>query len=63
MSETEIASDDPVSDNVLIDVSGWRLDRFLTDVVKGEETNAMRTALDRIIATPSNCANSFQSSI
>ncbi|MGD0559752.1 MAG: hypothetical protein ABSA93_32885 [Streptosporangiaceae bacterium] len=63
MRETEIASDGPVSDNVLIDVSGWRLDRFLTDVVKGEETNAMRTALDRIIATPSNCANSFQSSI
>lgn len=63
MSETTAASEGSVSDNVLIDVSGWRLDRVLSDTVTGEEANAVRTALDRIIATPSNCANSFQSSI
>jgi hypothetical protein len=63
MSEVTIAPDVSVSDNVLIDVSDWGLDRLLSAPLKGEETGVIRTALDRIVATPSNCANSFVSSI
>lgn len=63
MGEIKSVVKDAVSDEVLVDVSDWSLDRLLDGVFAGEETKVMRTALDRIISTPSNCANSFQSSI
>ena len=49
-----------VSDGVLIDVSGFSLDDLLGEFA---DDQAFRTALDRVVATPGNCANSFQSSI
>jgi hypothetical protein len=52
-----------VSDGVLVDVSGFGVGELLEIVFTPQEANAMRTALDRIIAMPSDCANSFQSSI
>jgi hypothetical protein len=63
MSEVTIVPVDSMSDNVLIDVSEWPFDRLLDSTLGGDETGAIRTALDRIVATPSNCANSFVSSI
>ena len=48
-----------VTDGVLIDVSDLCLDDLLADMAG----DALTTALNRVIATPSDCANSFQSSI
>jgi hypothetical protein len=47
-----------VTDGVLIDVSDLCLDDLLA-----LDGDTLSTALNRVIATPSDCANSFQSSI
>jgi hypothetical protein len=48
-----------VTDGVLIDVSDLCLDDLLADI----DGDVLTTALNRVIATPSDCANSFQSTI
>jgi hypothetical protein len=56
-----MTADTVVSDGVLIDVSDLCLDDLLG--LELLPNGALRTALDRVIATPTDCANSFQSSI
>jgi hypothetical protein len=64
MSEVAIEAGEPrVSDGVLVDISGFCVSELLDGMLTNQETNAIRTALDRIVAMPSDCANSFQSSI
>jgi hypothetical protein len=53
-----ITDDELAGDRGLIDVSGMTLDDLLT---VAEDT--LSTALDRVMGTPADCANSFQSSI
>jgi hypothetical protein len=64
MSEVTIkAGERSVSDGVLVDVSGFCVSELLDGLFTNQDANAIRTALDRIMAMPSDCANSFQSSI
>jgi len=56
-----MTADTAVSDEVLVDVSDLCLDELLE--LELSPDGSVRTALDRVIATPADCANSFQNYI